>query len=151
MKKAVRDVFKILVVLLVAMIAVIGILSRFGHSIEDFVYGVVYDEVQMAKAKTLPGGAVIVVSGKKVRSCLLTSARAEVLRDDTWVPGSVQMMKVDGSSLPISEQHVPSGARFVRNLLVEPIGTQVRLVAEVRCHPFWMTTQDFGVLETPAR
>jgi len=151
MKKAVRDAFKFLVVLFLAMIAVFGIVSKFGHSIEDFAYGVVYDEIQMAKAKTLPGGSVIVVSGKKVRSCLLTSARAEVLRDEAWVPGSVQMLRADGSDLPVSEQHVPSGARFVRNLLVEPIGTQVRLVAEARCHPFWMTIQDFGVLETPVR
>lgn len=127
----------------VATFIVIALLL-FGPSIETAL-APVYANGASTVIESEPGSMVILLTITKVRACTVVGIRGHVYDPvgDKWVPAGVQLLNIDGTERSLEKQGA-SGEPIVRKLRIVPSAPRVRIAAEARCHPFWITV-DPGV------
>jgi hypothetical protein len=125
-----------------AVFVLLMALFKIGPQVEAEILPL-FVEVKGAYIESDKAHVDLIVTGIKNRNCLLTAVYATVLVDGNWVTGQAILLNRDGSRLSVENQRIATGSPFVRLVNVQPGGTAVRLVAESKCHPLWMSHQHF--------
>lgn len=136
----------------ISVCLVIGTVGFFktGPVIEKIAAPVFIDiQSTFIGANYTDGTMDFLITGIKDRNCLMVTPDVSVRINGAWVNATAQMLKKDGTALPIEEQRIPTDAPFIRRFRVSPIGNAVRVGVISQCHPFWLSNTHMFYRELP--
>lgn len=91
----------------------------------------------------------VILTTTKIRpSCKLEDTSAAVLRNGSWIRGTIKFKDATTGELVTSRALRPAGAAVVDELFIFPEGERVRMELMHSCHLFWNVRTVLFELET---